>query len=216
MKHSAHRNNTSDVSSCIDTIDSLVVFLFERNLIAWMNYFVVYQWIKWGMNILELCVELYGRRGCHIMNYTGIGKCGGGKWISEGMLEPLLGFLNFNSLVKCVCVSVCLSVCLCLSDSYVNLFVWLSVRQFVCCCVCFACMPTVLTVLIYVKWCWQLLVGDDKAFQELKERYQGSCPHWYHMMVGKLLFSYPTIISSDYELIHVAEVTDSRYAIALK
>lgn len=113
----------------------------------------------------------------------------------------------------CVCVSVCPSVCL---SACLILFVWLSVCQFVCCCVCFACMPTVLTVLIYVKWCWQLLVGDDKAFQELKERYRASCPHWYHMMVGKLLFSYPTIISSDYELIHVAEVTETIDAIPLK
>ena len=52
-------------------------------------------------------------------------------------------------------------------------------------------------------------MGDDKAFQELKDRYPDACPCWYHMMVGKLLFSYPTIISSDYELIHVAEVTET-------
>ena len=47
---------------------------------------------------------------------------------------------------------------------------------------------------------------DDKAFQTLMERYPSSCPCWYHMMVGKLLFCYPTIISSDYELLQVAEV----------
>ena len=51
-------------------------------------------------------------------------------------------------------------------------------------------------------------MGDDKAFQHLKDHYPDACPCWYHMMVGKLLFSYPTIISSDYELIHVAEVTE--------
>ncbi|XP_065898623.1 nuclear pore complex protein Nup85-like [Dysidea avara] len=52
----------------------------------------------------------------------------------------------------------------------------------------------------------QLMTGDDdKAFQTLMERYPSSCPCWYHMMVGKLLFCYPTIISSDYELLQVAE-----------
>jgi len=47
---------------------------------------------------------------------------------------------------------------------------------------------------------------DDKAFQTLMDNHSLACPHWYHMMVGKLLFCYPTIISSDYELLQVAEV----------
>ena len=34
-----------------------------------------------------------------------------------------------------------------------------------------------------------------------------SCQHWYELMVGKLLFTSPLVVSSDYDLVYTAEVS---------
>ena len=37
-------------------------------------------------------------------------------------------------------------------------------------------------------------------------RVMDSCDYWYELMVGRLLFTTPLVISTDYDLVYTAEV----------